>query len=101
MEINRLTPTPVTQINKLQPSQASTPANAVKQVGKTFADTLDSLSATQQSSDGLIQKLASGENVDIHNVMIAAEENDVNFRVAIGIRDRLIDAYREVMRMSV
>ena len=46
-------------------------------------------------------KLAGGEDVDLHQVMIAAEENDVNFRVALAIRDRLVDAYREVMRMNV
>ena len=101
MEINRLTPTPVSQINKLQQTPASSPVGAAKQVEKTFSDTLQSLSSSAQNSDSLIQKLASGENVDLHNVMIAAEENDVNFRVAIGIRDRLIDAYREVMRMAV
>jgi flagellar hook-basal body complex protein FliE len=101
MEINRLTPTPVSQINKLQQAPASSPVGAARQVEKTFSETLNSLSNSAQTSDNLIQQLAAGENVDIHNVMIAAEENDVNFRVAIGIRDRLIDAYREVMRMAV
>jgi flagellar hook-basal body complex protein FliE len=33
--------------------------------------------------------------------MIATEENDVNFRVALAIRDKLVDAYREMMRMSI
>ena len=101
MEINRLTPNPVGQINKTQQAPASSPIGAARQVEKSFSETLQSLSNSAQNSDSLIQKLAAGENVDIHNVMIAAEENDVNFRVAIGIRDRLIDAYREVMRMAV
>ena len=29
------------------------------------------------------------------------EENNINFNVALGIRDRLVEAYREVMRMQV
>jgi flagellar hook-basal body complex protein FliE len=39
--------------------------------------------------------------VELHQVMIAAEETDINFRVAMAIRDRLVEAYREVTRMAV
>ena len=46
-------------------------------------------------------KLSSGQDVDLHQVMIATEENDVNFRVALAIRDKLVEAYRSVMQMSV
>jgi flagellar hook-basal body complex protein FliE len=62
---------------------------------------LNSLNASQNTADSLLQQLAAGQDVDLHQVMIAAEENDVNFRVAMAIRDKLVDAYREVMRMSV
>jgi flagellar hook-basal body complex protein FliE len=62
---------------------------------------LNSLNASQNTADTLLQQLAAGQDVDLHQVMIAAEENDVNFRVAMAIRDKLVDAYREVMRMSV
>jgi flagellar hook-basal body complex protein FliE len=45
--------------------------------------------------------MARGESVDLHQVMIGLEENSVNFNVALGIRDKLVEAYREVMRMQV
>jgi len=45
--------------------------------------------------------LASGEDVDIHTVLIAAEETDINFRIAVAIRDKLVDAYREIRNMSI
>ena len=48
-----------------------------------------------------MEQLARGEDVDLHTVMIALEENNVNFNVALGIRDKLVEAYREVMRMQV
>ncbi len=67
----------------------------------SFNELLDSLSNTQQTSDDLIQKLASGENVDLHQVMIAVEQTDVSFKVAMAIRDKLLEAYRDVMRMNV
>jgi len=62
---------------------------------------LSSLNQSQANSDALVEKLSRGENVDLHTVMIGMEENNVKFNVALGIRDRLVEAYREVMRMQV
>jgi flagellar hook-basal body complex protein FliE len=62
---------------------------------------LNSLNESQLKADDLVQKLALGENVDLHTVMIGLEENDVNFRVALAIRDKLVEAYHEIMRMQV
>ena len=76
-------------------------ATASDSVEKTFEDVLTSLSKSENNADTLLTQLASGEDVDVADVMIATTENDVNFRVAMAIRDKLVDAYREVMRMSV
>jgi flagellar hook-basal body complex protein FliE len=70
-------------------------------MGKSFEDVIQSLTESQNKSDDLMTKLAAGEDVDIHDVMLAWEENDINFRVAMGIRGKLIDAYREIIRMPV
>jgi len=82
---------------------AKTSANQspVDNVSKTFDQVLNSLNESQQNADNLLTQLASGGNVDVHQVMLATEENDVNFRVAMAIRDQLVNAYREVMRMAV
>jgi len=70
-------------------------------IAASFNQALDSLSQTQANSDTLLQQLAAGENVDIHTVMIAAEQTDVTLRVALAMRDKLVDAYHQVMQMSV
>lgn len=79
----------------------STGVSKPNDLGKTFDQVLNSLNESQQNADSLITQLASGQDVDVADVMIATTENDVNFRVAMAIRDRLVDAYREIMRMSV
>jgi flagellar hook-basal body complex protein FliE len=81
-----------------QPTSAS---SALDQVTSSFQKTLDALSQTQQNSDSLMQQLAAGENVDVHQVMMASSETDVNFRIAMAIRDQLVTTYQEMMRMSV
>jgi flagellar hook-basal body complex protein FliE len=79
---------------------SKTPAKVEPGTG-AFGQVLDSLNQSQAEADNLVQQLAGGGDVDLHQVMIATEENDVNFRVAMAIRDKLVDAYREVMRMNV
>jgi flagellar hook-basal body complex protein FliE len=99
MDINRINSS---TLQNLQQTQKKGNAQAItEQVGMTFQEALDSLSQSQNTSDDLIQKLATGEDVELHQVMIAAEQTDVNFRVAVAIRDKLVEAYREIMRMGV
>lgn len=76
-------------------------AGPVEQTTQTFENMLNSLNDSQQNADNLLQRLSLGENVDLHTVMVGLEENDVNFRVALAVRDKLVDAYREMMRMQV
>jgi flagellar hook-basal body complex protein FliE len=103
--ISSIRPPAVQSVNPARPQESAQPSGAaqgaVRQVGQTFENALQSLSDTQANSDQLIEKLAAGENVDLHQVMIAAEQTDVNFRIAMAIRDRLVEAYREVNRMAI
>ena len=91
-----LTPAGVNRIQGTRPA-----AEAEKSTELSFDKMLQTLDKTQAESDVLLQKLAAGEEVDLHQVMIATEQTDISFRVALAIRDKLVDAYREVMRMNV
>ena len=101
MAIQSITPNPIPAIQGINKPQKPAASEDTKQVSQTFQDMLASLNQSQTNSDNLMQQLAQGENVDLHSVMIGLEENNVNFNVAMGIRDRLVDAYREIMRMQV
>lgn len=77
-------------------------SSGVDAVGKSFEDILSSLNDSQLNADDLVNKLAVGDSsVDLHDVMIGLEENDINFQVALSIRDKLVEAYQEIMRMQV
>lgn len=85
----------------IEPSQKSSAGESTGSVTQSFGDMLSSLNQSQLHADTLMQQLSQGENVDLHTVMIGLEENNVNFNVAMGVRDRLVEAYREIMRMQV
>lgn len=101
MPIQPINPNSIPTLRGINSSQKPSASSNTEQVGQTFENMLSSLNQSQMNSDALVQKLAQGENVDLHTVMIGMEENNVNFNVALGIRDRLVEAYREIMRMQV
>ena len=87
--------------NISQPKPPEKPSTSADQMAGSFKEILDSLSQSQANSDQLIQKLAVGEDVNVDQVMIAMTETDINFRIALAVRERLVTAYQEVMRIQV
>ena len=69
--------------------------------GASLSRSVEMLDQMQLTSDKAIEQLAAGENLDIHDVMIATQETDIAFRLALAMRDKLVEAYQEVMRMAV
>ena len=100
MQITPISTSTTGSVSGLQ-SSGKTANDAVNQIGKSFNQIIDSLNQSQENADSLVQQLSAGEDVDLHDVTIGLEENDVNFRVAMAIRDKLVEAYQEVMRMQV
>ncbi len=101
MQIPAIPPLNIQNVQNTEAVRKLASSSGVEKATQSFEQMLSSLDQSQQSADDLVQKLSLGENVDLHQVMIGLEENDVNFRVALAIRDKLVDAYREVMRMQI
>jgi flagellar hook-basal body complex protein FliE len=73
--------------------------------GANFGDFLknlaDEANASQQTADHKIEEVAAGRNKDLHGAMLAMEKADINFRLLAQVRNKVIEAYREIMRMQV
>lgn len=52
-------------------------------------------------SDGQLQQLAMGEAQNLHQVMIGMEEARLSFQLMVQVRNRVLEAYQDVMRMSI
>lgn len=55
----------------------------------------------QNDADTTIQKLVSGEIKDVTQAMVAVEKADVGFQTMMAVRNKMLQAYEEVMRMQV
>ena len=73
-----------------------------------FADTIKAVKEhiskvddLQQSSDISIQDLLSGKNEDITSVVSAVAKADMSFKLLVGVRNKLIEAYKQTMNMPL
>ena len=69
--------------------------------GKYLQDAASNYSDVQSQADSMIQHLAVGDKVDIHDVALAVQKAAMTNQLAIQVRNRLVEAYQEVMRMPV
>jgi flagellar hook-basal body complex protein FliE len=66
-------------------------------LGKALAD----VNALQQQGQEAALAIASGKSVDMAAALVAIEKANVSFQFAMQVRNKLLDAYGEIMRMSV
>ncbi|NRK74465.1 flagellar hook-basal body complex protein FliE, partial [Salmonella enterica subsp. enterica serovar Typhi] len=64
-------------------------------------ESINSVNQAQNESDALTNKLARGENVDLSQVMIASQKASITMQATMEIRNKAVEAYQEIMRMSV
>jgi len=62
-------------------------------------DALGKISQVQQDTETAVKELTTGG--DVTSAIIAMEKADMTFQTMVEVRNRLIDAYQEVMRMSI
>ena len=66
-----------------------------------LTNSISDVNSLQVQADKAIQKLVSGESKNLHETMLSVEKADIAFKTMNQIRHKVIDAYKEVMRMQV
>ena len=54
-----------------------------------------------READAAVRSLASGDNVALHDVMLTIERAKLSFEFVVQVRNRLLEAYQDVMRMQI
>ena len=67
----------------------------------TLVDGLKAVNETVASVDRLPEEMLNGTITDFHELPGRLKQADLTFKFSLEVRNKLIDAYREVMRMSV
>ena len=94
-------------INSLGQANLPTPAGQAETgaADGSFAELLSNAvaetSKLQEQSNEEVQKLIAGEVQDVHTALIAVQKADLSFQMMMQVKNKLVAAYEEVMRMQV
>lgn len=98
-----ITPLKLSQINLGSIGAEKTDSSSGKTL-ESFAgilnETIEKTNSLQKNADTAIEKFVAGE-LDIHDVMVEVEKANVALQLTIQLRNKVIEAYQEVMRMQV
>jgi len=81
--------------------QAMQPAAASQSFGQMVASGLEGVNGDLLASQTDLQQLAVGNVQNLHQMMIKLEESRLSFQVFMQARNRLLEAYQDVMKMQV
>ena len=92
------------ELERLLPS-SSTPAPSNTNPPASFDNVLtrlvEEVDARQSAANESMRGLLAGENVSLHQAMIASEEAGISFQLMVEIRNKLLESYQEMMRMQI
>lgn len=90
--------------NKLENANPASKAEA-DSGGIDFSDILkDSIKGVndaQLEADSAVQQVLNGETKDIHETMVTLQKADVSLKLMMEVRNKLLEAYQEIMRTQV
>lgn len=100
-----VTPLPIARIE--MPEELNQPLStaSVQPSGDSFSSMLGQMvkdvNGEQTTANQAVGALESGQSVPLHKAVIAMEEANVSFQLMVEVRNRLMDAYQEIMRMQI
>lgn len=82
-------------------NQSTTSFAPQKSFASVLQDSINQVNNQQVNADAMTNAFASGQNVDLSQVMISSQEANITMSTAVQIRNKVIDAYQQMMNMQV
>jgi flagellar hook-basal body complex protein FliE len=97
MPIDAIAANAITAVtSSTQPAQAATDSGFSDSLGRM----LDAANTSDQSANVAVGKMLDGSG-DVHEAMIALQQADLMLQLTVQVRNKLVQAYQEIMRMPV
>lgn len=92
---------PIQGVGAIAQTGASTAARPAAGFADLLGKAVGQLQAVTDNADSKVNALATGQDVDLHEVMLAVETESLAMSLATTIRNKAVEAYQEVFRMQV
>nr|WP_100332010.1 flagellar hook-basal body complex protein FliE [Bacillus xiapuensis] len=91
--------TPYMKIDGASPKLSASEAQS--DFSSYLKESISKLNQAEAKSAEMTDKLVRGENVDLHQVLIASKKASVTMQLTMEVRNKVVEAYQEMMRMQI
>ncbi len=84
-----------------QTQNGAAPQSATKKIASSFQETFDEVNRSQLEATAKVNEMVAGKNKDIVGTIISMEKADISMRMMMAVRNKVVSAYQEMMRMQV
>lgn len=95
---------PISNITPINLPDLTPLSSSVSQPGefqKVLTGTISQLESMHQTASDSVQKFLSGENEDLHTTILATQKAELGFELGLQVRNKVVDAYQEIMKMQM
>lgn len=68
--------------------------------GTTLAGMVKETLAADSAKDNAVSDFAGGKQMDLHDTLMTMEKGDISLKFMVNVRNKVVDAYKEIMRMG-
>jgi flagellar hook-basal body complex protein FliE len=106
LNLNLLKPLPRPEMGTVEPPKWLEPETVEPNApeadfGKMVREIIGQVSEAQNRAGELAQRFAAGEPVDEHTLVLAMERANLAFQLTLHVRNKVLEAYQEIMRLQV
>ena len=97
-------PIPLSSINSihaLQPTRTLEPAGKPGAFQSVLEGTLRTLESVNDEAAIAVEKFLTGENEELHSTALAVQKAELTFDLGLQVRNKVVSAYQEIMRMQM
>lgn len=95
---------PISSITPIATPQTPSLATANKSGGdfqSILSSAIDSVQGLQNNASDAVHKFLTGENEELHTTVIATQKAEMAFELGLQVRNKVVDAYQEIMKMQM
>jgi flagellar hook-basal body complex protein FliE len=95
---------PIAHITPLTLPQLNPAGSAAGQAGdfqKVLTGAISQVESLNNSAADSVQKFLRGDNEELHTTILATQKAEVAFQLGLQVRNKVVDAYQEIMKMQM
>ena len=101
MHISPLQPASIQQIAPIEIGGAAPSSASGGEFRSVLESAIDQVEQTRNNANQSVQNFLSGEGEDLHSTVLSVQRADLEFEMLMQVRNKVVSAYQEIMRMQM